>query len=155
MSCARITVAPHAGADRWKLANLLLGAVTGVTLMQRSVPTLHGCAVEVDGSAVVMCGPSGAGKSTLAMLLHRRGCRILDDNIVPLRRTPAGWEALPGSGFLRLTKETMTLVRQSVGGPAFASPSVLKHVHVLDDDARLASPLRLGRVLWIGPVPTC
>jgi energy-coupling factor transporter ATP-binding protein EcfA2 len=143
---SRITVSPHPESRPWAIANILLGAVSGAALVQRAMPALHGCAVEVDGRAVIICGTSGAGKSTLAMLLHRRGCRILDDNIATLRRAVEGWLVLPGSGFLRLTGDTLAHLQVAPSGPAFPAPSVVKHIHVLSNEAWCREPRPLAQV---------
>jgi len=51
---------------------------------------VHGVMLGADGRCWVSSGPSGSGKSTLARLLPERA---FCDELVALRRGPAGWEA--------------------------------------------------------------
>ena len=68
----------------------LLGSAFAALLQQRGLLPLHGCAVEVNGGAVVFVGPSGCGKSTLAGALRQRGYRVLADDVSVISFSPAG-----------------------------------------------------------------
>ncbi len=144
----RILIEPKPGAGRWELGNLLLGAVTGGVLIQRGTLALHGCSLETPDGAVIVCGPSGAGKSTLAMLLLDRGFRILDDNIAPIVFGGCP-EVLPGSGFLRLTRETLSMIRKTSPGPSFQAPLVHKHIHLLRPEEHCATPRTVRHIFLL------
>lgn len=68
----------------------LLGSAMMCALAQRGLLPLHGCALEIDGSAVLLLGRSGVGKSTLAVWLDQQGYRVLSDDLCALRLTPDG-----------------------------------------------------------------
>lgn len=139
----RVTIAPKGHRGLVDIANLTLGVISGIVLLQRGTPVLHGCAIDTPQGAVVMCGASGAGKSTLAMLLLQRGFRILDDNVAPLMPAEDRWMVAPGTGFVRLTTESFALLNEPPSGPSFASPAFVKHLHPLRETewTRAARPL--------------
>lgn len=143
-----VTVAPKGHRGLVDIANLALGVISGIVLLQRGTPALHGCAIDTPQGAVVMCGASGAGKSTLAMLLLRRGFRILDDNVAPLMPAEGRWMVAPGTGFVRLTAESFALINEPPSGPSFASPAFVKHLHPLRETEWTREPRPLHRV-WL------
>ncbi len=53
-------------------------------------PKLHGTLVEVLGVGVLLRGPSGIGKSECALELVQRGHKLVADDAVLLRLSPAG-----------------------------------------------------------------
>ena len=128
----RISIQPKPDSERLKLCNILFGAVTGATLIQRGTLALHGCSIETASGAVIVCGDSGAGKSTLATLLLQRGLRVLDDNIAVLIPKEGAFHVQPGLGFLRLTTRTLELLNEAPRGPGFEAPFETKHLHFLN-----------------------
>ena len=54
---------------------------------------VHSCGVEKDGRAFLFAGRSGSGKSTIGMKLLARGERVLGDDMIPVSRGEAGWQA--------------------------------------------------------------
>lgn len=62
--------------------------------------SLHAAAVQVGGGAVILAAPSRFGKTTLAFGFHRRGHRILSEDLVCCR--PGSLEVLPGPALVRL-----------------------------------------------------
>lgn len=127
----RICVQPKPEAEQLKLCNLLFGAATGGLLIQRGTLALHGCSLETPAGAVIVCGGSGAGKSTLATLLLERGFRILDDNIAALDLSGGRFRVQPGLGYLRLTGDTLKMLRMRPRGPGFSAPFETKYLHFL------------------------
>lgn len=79
-----IVIDPEPGIDEDSVRVFLLGSVLGALLLQRGLLLLHGCAVDVDGKALIAVGPSGAGKSTLAEGFRRRGHAVLSDDLVAI-----------------------------------------------------------------------
>lgn len=59
----------------------LLGGGFGALLHQRGMLPIHGSAIATPRGAVIFAGPSRRGKSTLAWAFHRRGYRILCDDV--------------------------------------------------------------------------
>ncbi len=76
-----IVVEPAPEASGRNVRLFLLGSAFGALLHQRGLLPLHANAVEVEGRAIAFLGPSGAGKSTLAGWFHRRGLRVLADDV--------------------------------------------------------------------------
>ena len=95
-----IWVDPVSGADPGDIRAFLLGTLLWITVLLGGRLPLHACAVEVEGQAVAFCGHSGAGKSTLAAALHRRGYRVLTDDLGVV--APVDGEALFYPGFPRI-----------------------------------------------------
>lgn len=56
---------------------------------------LHAAGLAKEGKGLLLVGPSGSGKSSLALSLIRQGWHYLSDDMLILRRTPLGVEALP------------------------------------------------------------
>ncbi len=63
------------------IRSFLLGSVIGVLLHQRGVLPLHASAIETARGVVAFAGEVGLGKSTLAAAFHRRGYRVLTDDV--------------------------------------------------------------------------
>ena len=62
--------------------------------------SLHAAAVEVNGRAIILAAPSRFGKTTLSLAFHRRGHRLLSEDLVCCR--PSTMEILPGPAVVRL-----------------------------------------------------
>lgn len=76
---------PYPGVSASQERLFLLGTCMGVLLMQRGILPLHGSAVTVKGKAYAIVGDSGAGKSTLTAALLQQGCRLLSDDVIPVK----------------------------------------------------------------------
>lgn len=85
-----IIVQPVPGAEDNDLRELLLCSPMGALLHQRGLLPLHASAIATPQGAVVFMAYSGQGKSTLAAHFHRRGCKILADDIAVVSFDPAG-----------------------------------------------------------------
>ncbi len=101
---------------------LLAGPVLGGVLRLRGTTSLHGCAVAVDGAAIVLLGAGGAGKSTLAAALAQRGHPVLADDVVAIGPHPEGFTVQPGYPCLRLTHATIEVLRRQGDPPRDAGP---------------------------------
>ncbi len=71
-------------------------------LALRSVPLLHGCAVEAAGAAFLVLGPGGAGKSSLAAASLAAGHALLSDDVAALEARGRDVYVHPGGSQLRL-----------------------------------------------------
>lgn len=56
---------------------------------------LHAAGLAKEGKGLLLVGPSGSGKSSLALSLVRQGWHYLSDDMLILRHTSLGVEALP------------------------------------------------------------
>lgn len=106
----RITIAPVMAADSPDVRLFLLGSVFGVLCNQRGVLPLHACSVEVDGGAIAFAGASGAGKSTMAAAFHRRGFRLLADDVTPIDFSGPEVRFLPGLRRIRLWGDSVKAI---------------------------------------------
>ena len=98
----RISIEPLAGASPEEVRLFLLGSVLGALLYQRGLFPLHGSAVETSWGAMIFVGAQGVGKSTLAAQFHRRGYRLLSDDVCAVATTPEGLQVLPALAQFRL-----------------------------------------------------
>ena len=80
----------------------LLGQAVSFALVKQGFEPLHATAVVIEGEAVVFLGSDGFGKSTLAACFLAAGHRILTDDLLILRDTPAGVLAYPGPARIKL-----------------------------------------------------
>ena len=103
----RITIAPRLAPDSPDVRLFLLGSVFGFLCNQRGVLPIHACSVEVDGGAIAFAGASGMGKSTLAATFHRRGFRLLADDVTPVELSDGAIRFLPGLRRIRLWGDSM------------------------------------------------
>lgn len=74
-------------------------------LERRGKPVLHGAAVEMDDSAVILLAGGGTGKSTLAVAFADAGYRVLSDDFAALVDTESGIHALPSYPMVGLWPE--------------------------------------------------
>ena len=98
-----ILIERAATAEDSEVRLFLLGSAFGALLFQRGLLPLHGSAIEVHGSSVVILADSGLGKSTLAGVFRNRGYRILADDVCVVSLTEDGLPMiLPGYPQLKL-----------------------------------------------------
>jgi len=99
---SRISIEPQEGSSPAEVRLFLLGSVMGALLYQRGLFPLHGSAVETRWGAMIFVGAQGVGKSTLAAQFHRRGFRLLSDDVCAVVSTPGQLEILPALAQMRL-----------------------------------------------------
>jgi hypothetical protein len=99
---SRIFIEPLPDVPLEKIRLFLLGSAMGALLYQRGLFPLHGSAVETPWGAMIFVGAQGAGKSTLAAQFHRKGYRLLSDDVCAVAPTPEGLQVLPALAQLRL-----------------------------------------------------
>lgn len=119
-----IWIEPHAGASPEEIRLFLLGSTMGALLYQRGLFPLHGSAVETKWGAMVFVGAQGAGKSTLAAHFHRRGYRLLSDDVCAVAASGDGFQILPALAQVRLCADAY----ERLGTPAGARFDVDKYV---------------------------
>ena len=74
----------------------LLGTVMGILLMQRGNLPIHGSTVDINDCGVIFTGISGVGKSTMAFALHKRGYKLLADDVSVLTCNQGKFQVQPG-----------------------------------------------------------
>jgi hypothetical protein len=99
---SRISVEPFEGSSPDEVRLFLMGSVIGALLYQRGLFPLHGSAVETRWGAMIFVGAQGAGKSTLAAQFHRRGYRLLSDDVCAVAPREGAFEVLPAHSQFRL-----------------------------------------------------
>jgi hypothetical protein len=142
----RIFIEPLADSSMDKVRLFLLGSSLGALLYQRGLFPLHGSAVETRWGAMIFVGAQGAGKSTLASQFHRKGYRLLSDDICAVASTSEGLRILPALAQFRLCADAYERLGCSEGarfdvdkfvvpmGEGYCpEPIPLGAIHVLSD----------------------
>jgi hypothetical protein len=142
----RIFIEPLVDASIEKLRLFLLGSSMGALLYQRGLFPLHGSAVETAWGAMIFVGAQGAGKSTLAAQFHRKGYRLLSDDVCAVEATPKGLRILPALAQFRLCADAYDRLGSTKGarfdvdkyvvpmGVGYCpDPTPLRAIHILTD----------------------
>lgn len=125
----------------------LAGIPMILSYRHRGDVSLHAAAVEVDGGAVILAAPSRFGKTTLALAFHRRGHRLLSEDLVCCR--PSTGEVLPGPAVVRIRPDVFDGVAPAGTHVAVARPDRI--FLALDEDRRgSAAPVPLRAVCILG-----
>lgn len=82
--------------------HLLLDQVIPLVLSRRERIVLHASAVSTTQGVIAFAGKSGRGKSTLAASFARKGCALVSDDCLVLRKAQGIWTALPSYPGVRL-----------------------------------------------------
>ena len=143
----RIVIQPLAGASLEKVRLFLFGSTMSALLYQRGLLPLHGSAVVTQWGGMILVGPQGSGQSTLAAEFHRRGYRLLSDDVCAVESTPQGLRILPALAQFRLCADAYQQLGASpeayfdvdkfavpMGEKYCPHPGPLKAIHVLSDD---------------------
>ncbi len=154
----QILIEPVAGAALEKVRLFLLGSAMGALLYQRGLFPLHGSAVETPWGAMVFVGAQGAGKSTLAAEFHRRGFRLLSDDVCAVEAAADLLRILPAPAQFRLCADAFEQLGSPAGGrfdvDKFVvpmgvgycpTPVPLTAIHILADRDRIAPEFRVLR----------
>lgn len=121
---SRISIQPLAESKLEEIRLFLLGSVVGALLYQRGLFPLHGSAIETQWGAMVIVGAQGIGKSTLAAEFHRRGYRLLSDDVCAVAAAPGGLQVFPALAQFRLCADAY----ERIGAPQEARFNVDKFV---------------------------
>jgi hypothetical protein len=144
----RISVQPQAGAAAEEIRLFLLGSAMGALLYQRGLFPLRGSAVETQWGAMIFVGAQGAGKSTIAAEFHRKGYRLLSDDVCAVAKGVEELQALPALAQFRLCADAYERLGAPQGarfdvykfvvpmGERYCSePAPLRAIHILADHA--------------------
>lgn len=144
LDSGRISV--PAEGDEFLREQRLAGIPMILSYRHRGDCSLHAAAVEVDGGAVILAAPSRFGKTTLALAFHRRGHRLLSEDLVCCR--PATGEVLPGPAVVRIRPDVLAGEAPAGTHVAVARPDRI--VVALDEDRRgSAAPVPLRAVCFL------
>ena len=121
---SRIFIQPLPDVPVENIRLFLLGSAMGALLYQRGLFPLHGSAVETRWGAMIFVGAQGAGKSTLAAQFHRRGYRLLSDDVCAVRPEPDRLQILPALAKFRLCADAF----ERMGTPEGARFDVDKYL---------------------------
>ena len=132
---SRITISPAPGMapESPDIRLFLLGSVFGVLCNQRGVLPLHASSVEVDGGAIAFASASGGGKSTLAAAFHRRGFKLLADDVTPVAFQDGSVRFLPGLRRIRLWPDSVRAFGWDRGGLERCRAGIEKFSRGFDD----------------------
>ena len=146
----QIIIDPSPGVKDNEVRLFLLGSAFAALLLQRGLLPLHGCAIEVNGGAVVFVGPSGCGKSTLAGALGQRGYRVLADDVCVISFSTAG-EPLVLAAYpqLKLWADAVKILGRNSGELIRVKAGLEKYCLPIRDDFANSS-LPLQRVYELG-----
>lgn len=136
----RIAVDPE--GDEASVRLFLLGSVFGALLHQRGVLPLHASAIETGRGAVVFAGGSGAGKSALAGAFHRRGYRVLADEICAIDCSSGRPMVFPAFPRLLLWPDVMDQLSLRGKNVRLARPGLEKY-HVPVEEGWSSEPVPL------------
>jgi len=101
-----ITVEPFKDSDEEDIRVFLLGSVFAALLHQRGYLVLHGSCIEINGDGILFTGVSGVGKSTLAAAFHKKGYKILTDDVCAIKISQTGIPmVIPGFPRLKLWED--------------------------------------------------
>ncbi len=143
---SRVSIEPVAGSSPEEVRLYLLGSAIGALLYQRGLFPLHGSAIETQWGAMILVGAQGIGKSTLAAAFHRRGYRLLSDDVCAVATAVGGLQVFPALAQFRLCADAY----ERLGAPQDARfsvdkfmvpmhegycphPTPLKAIHILAD----------------------
>jgi hypothetical protein len=143
------TAPPDATLD--DLATYLTGPILGFALRRQGCLSLHASAVQVGDGAAIMAGPHGAGKSTIAAALAMRGCPLITDDVLHVRRRGPDWKAEPFAAGLKLWPDGAALVLGAEVSLPRLTPTWDKRTLALDRFGVTAAvaPVRVESILFL------
>jgi len=98
-------------SDMSAVSVYLLGSVMGALLHMRDYVPMHASTVLTDKGAILFTGVSGAGKSTIAYALHRRGYKVITDDIAPIKFCKEQLVVYPGYPKFKLWEDSLKINR--------------------------------------------
>jgi hypothetical protein len=135
------------GADVGRVPAYVIGVSMALILHQRGFLVLHGSAVEHDGRCFAFVAPKYHGKSTLSAALQARGCKLVTDDLIPVRIDESGLPTVtPAYPFSKVWPDAFA----AIGEDADKSPRFLegfdKRLRVVGEEGMAQEPVPLMRV---------
>src|SRR5581483_3243880 len=106
---AWVSTLPCERSNLWLLTHPLFTLALIEFMKRRAYYSLHAAALSVDDRCILLAGTAGAGKSTLTVALLRAGLSFLSDDLVFLKHSAAGIQALAFPEEIDVTDETIRL----------------------------------------------
>lgn len=145
-----ISIDIHPAATLREVRLFLLGSAFGALIHQRGLLPIHGSAVNINGSAVIIAGPSGAGKSTLAAAFAKRGYTILTDDVsVTEHRSDGSSRVHPGYPQMKLWADSIQHLELLTAREQEIRPRVNKYNIPIGSFATEALPI--NRIFILSP----
>jgi hypothetical protein len=143
-----VLLEPSPGAPELDIRTYLLASIFAALCHQRGFLPLHASAVATRAGVVAFAGPSGAGKSSLAAHLHRRGYRVVADDICLIDPGgPVERRVIPVAPWLKLWQETLEELQEAPAAHPRAISSEDKYRMLLSPGD--CAPLRLAEILLL------
>lgn len=89
------------------LRSYLLGSAFTLLLMQKGILPIHGSALSLNGTGIIISGCSGSGKSTTAQALQRNGYQFVADDISAVQIQDNKPVILPGPPWQKVCRDVM------------------------------------------------
>ena len=80
----KVLINSNTGLDESFIRYLFLGHVFGILLNSKGRLVLHGNSVNINNGAIIFLGTSGKGKSTTSLALHKKGYKLIADDVLSI-----------------------------------------------------------------------
>jgi hypothetical protein len=149
-----ILIEPEPGVEERVLRLFILGPALALLLYQRGLLILHSSAIAVNDGAIAFLGEAGGGKSTTAAAFHKRGYRVVADDVVAVRLDAEPPIVFPSFPRLKIWPETATFLGDDLASLAELHPTMAKRGRqVAEAFSKNPLPLRRIYVLAEGQIP--
>jgi HPr Serine kinase C-terminal domain len=144
-----IVIQPDEGADEATLAAWVQGAAISLILHQRGYFVLHASCVAINGQAVAFMGEVGWGKSTTATAFHKKGHRLITDDVVAVDLASGSPRVIPAFPLVKLLPETAQHFGQDRTQSLQIAGEAEKRLHVFKEPFD-QSPVPLAALYVLG-----
>ncbi len=129
----------------------VIGVAMALILHQRGFLVLHGSAVEHDGKCYAFVAPKYHGKSTVSATLQARGCRLVTDDLIPVRINDAGIPMVsPGYPFSKVWPDVFTAMGEDPDHHPRFLDGFEKRLRMVPLESMATSPIPLERIYVLG-----
>lgn len=148
-----ISCQPWAGVPWSDIRPFLLGRVLPLALNLRGTLTLHSGAVLFPHGAIALVAESGTGKSTLAATLACSGYALIADDVLAVREKYGRFQLELGSSHVRLTEESLDVLKSGFPSPANVEPDYDKRRVYLRRNGLGTDPMPLRAIYLLNRRP--
>lgn len=148
---SRVISRPLNGVGRTVLQNFLFGQALSFALVLQGLEPLHAAAAQVDDAAIGLLGDCTLGKSTLLAAFVQAGHRIITDDLLMLAPRQEELLALPGTGRIKLHKDSARTFLGEMARGEPLNPRTLKQSFTLDDAMVQRTGLPLKHLFVLAP----
>ena len=145
----QVIVSPFPGVNLETVRLPVLSRCMALLLEQRGFFVVHGAAMEINGSGIVLVGDKGYGKSTLTAYLLGLGGKLLSDDVTAIRVDSKGAWIMPGFPAMKLWPDTIHFLGRDLAELERIHPMVEKrNVPMTANFA--GNPTRLNAFFFLG-----